>query len=148
MRYLTRMNHTHPLIAWQRAVERAFNETAETASQPALPAWRGLPLDVADGHEALTITAALPGVSADDVEIAIHEGVLTIKAETKTETEPDEDSKYYLRERYAGSFQRAMRLPVEVEADQAEATFENGLLTLTLPKAAAARPQRIPVSVG
>jgi HSP20 family protein len=140
------MNHIHPMLAWQQAVAQAFNEAAEASFQSNVPTWRDLPLDIADGDEALTITAALPGLSAEDVEIAIHDGVLAIK--TKTETETDEDSKYYMRERCTCSFQRAVRLPVEVDEDKAEARFDNGILTLTLPKVEAAQPKRIAISAG
>ena len=93
------------------------------------------------------ITASLPGYNPDDVDISVHDGVVTIKGEveTKEEEAEDIDSKYYLRERRYGSFHRAIRLPVEVNADAAEANFENGILTLTLPKAEAVKPKRIAV---
>ena len=72
--------------------------------------------------------------------------MLTIKAETKRENEEQEDGgKYHLRERRYSAFQRAVRLPFEVNADEADATFENGVLTLSLPKVEEAKPKRITV---
>ena len=70
---------------------------------------------------------------------------MTIKGEVETDSEESDDDKYYLRERRYGSFHRAIRLPIEVNADAAEANYENGILTLTLPKVEEVKPKRIAV---
>ena len=150
MRYLVR--RTSPMReidAWQKAVDRFFNDDVFRARQ-ALPArwnseWNALALDIAESEDSLTVEASLPGINPDDVEISVHDGVLTIKAEVEHEEEQEEEGKYYLRERRSGSFHRAVRLPLEVNAEAAEATFNNGLLTLTLPKVEEAKPKKITV---
>ena len=151
MRYLVRTTPTHPAVTMNRALNRFFNDDffRPFASAPIgeNKTWNNLALDVSENDDALMITASLPGYNPDDVDISVHDGVVTIKGEVEAkEEDTDEDSnKYYLRERRYGSFHRAIRLPVEVNAEEAEANFENGILTLTLPKAEAVKPKRIAV---
>ncbi len=102
------------------------------------------PVDVVDTEDAVEVTASLPGVKADDVDISITGKNLTIKGEAKAEEEVEE-ANYYRKERRFGSFQRTLRLPVRVEAEKAKATFENGVLKLELPKASDVKPQTIEV---
>ena len=150
MRYLVR--RTSPMReidAWQKAIDRFFNDDFFRAGRT-LPAnwqseWSALALDIAENEDNLTVEASLPGINPDDVEISVHDGVLTIKAEVQHEEEKEEEGKYYLRERRSGAFQRAVRLPLEVNAEAAEATFHNGVLTLTLPKVEEAKPKKIAV---
>ena len=150
MRYLVRTTPTHRAVAMNRALNRFFNDDffRPFASAPVgdNKTWNNLALDVSENDDALMITASLPGYNPDDVDISVHDGVVTIKGEVETkEEDTDEDNTYYLRERRYGSFHRAIRLPVEVNADEAEANFENGILTLTLPKAEVVKPKRIAV---
>ena len=113
-----------------------------------------LPIDVYSADDKLVIEAALPGFTPNDVNISIENKVLTIKAETKqAEKDPKAEKEaqsaqptYYLRERNAYNlYQRAITLPVDVNAEAAEATFNNGVLRLTLPKAETLKPKRIEV---
>jgi HSP20 family protein len=83
----------------------------------------------------LRVSAELPGLDPKDVEILVEGDVLTIRGEKKSETE---DKDRHFSERYYGRFERSLRLPFEVEDDKAEATFKNGVLTVTLPKSARA----------
>ena len=152
MRYLVRTTPTHPAVTVNRALNRFFNDDffRPFASAPTWSneGWNNLALDVAEDDDNLTITASLPGYNPDDVDISVHDGVVTIKGEVETsEADGDNDSKYYLRERRYGSFHRSVRLPVEVDTDSADASFENGILTLTLPKAEEVKPKRIAVQV-
>jgi HSP20 family protein len=87
----------------------------------------------------------MPGVRPEDVDITVANDVLTIKAEHREETE-DKKREYYRREIRYGAFHRALSLPVSVDADKAEARFENGMLHLKLPKAEALRPKQIKVA--
>lgn len=103
------------------------------------------PLEVSETDQDLEVKAALPGLRPEDVDISIANGVLTIKAEHKEQTE-EKKREYYRREIRYGAYQRSLSLPVSVDADHAEATFENGMLKLRLPKAEAARPKQIKVS--
>jgi len=102
------------------------------------------PVEVSETEDELEVKAALPGVKPEEVEITVQNDVLTIKAEHKDTTE-EKKRDYYRREIRYGSFHRAMSLPVSVDSDRAEATFENGVLQLRLPKAAALRPRQIKV---
>ena len=98
--------------------------------------WETSPaMDVAETDKAYEITAELPGMRESDVEVVAANGMLTIKGEKKEEKE-EKKKDYYLSERRYGSFQRRMPIPEEVEADKIEATFKNGVLTVTLPKTA------------
>jgi len=105
------------------------------------------PVDVSDAGEALTVKAVLPGIKPDDVEITVSDGVLTIRGETRQETTAEKEN-YYHREIRYGAFSRSIALPSGVSQEQAEASFEDGILTVTLPKAAEARPRTIPVKGG
>jgi HSP20 family protein len=103
-----------------------------------------LALDMVETKDEFTVRASLPGVKPDDLEITCNNNVLTIKAELKSEEESKERS-YHLRERRYGVFIRSVALPETVTSEQIKADFENGVLTLHLPKAEEAQPRRIPV---
>lgn len=104
-----------------------------------------VPLDVSETDDAYEVEAALPGVKPEDVEIQVHGDTVTIKGEVKEEA--GENGKSWLRrERRYGVFARSFTLPTDVDPDKATADFENGLLSLTLPKSEAARPKTIKVS--
>jgi HSP20 family protein len=105
------------------------------------------PVAVAELDEHIEVRAALPGVKPDDVDISVTNDVLTIRAEHKEQTD-EKKRDYYRREIRYGAYQRAFSLPVSVEAENAEARFENGLLYLRLPKAAATRTKQIKVTGG
>lgn len=100
------------------------------------------PLNVHGTADALTVEALLPGVSPEDVQVDIDRGVLTIAAK-RHGWEPGEGQHWYAREIASGQFSRSLSLPYPVEVEKAAADFANGVLTLTLPKAEAARPHRI-----
>ena len=106
-----------------------------------------LAVDVYETDEDVVVEASLPGVKADEVDISITGNRLVIKAESKSEPE-DKASGYYRQERRSGAFQRALTLPVKVDAEKAVATVENGVLLLTLPKAAEVRAKTIEVTAG
>jgi HSP20 family protein len=106
----------------------------ESFLRPFGTAQSGLPaVDVAETDKEIIVSAAVPGLKPEDIKIQVTGNTLEISAETKGETERKEAT-YHLRERHANSFRRVLSLPKEVVADKAEATFENGLLTLSLPK--------------
>ncbi len=101
-----------------------------------------LPLDVYTTPEEVVITAPLAGVKPEDVDITIEGDTITIKGEVKP---PVENVEYLLQERRYGPFSRTIRLDIPVEPSKAEASFENGLLTITIPKAEAIKPKTIKV---
>ncbi len=88
--------------------------------------------------------ASIPGVDPNDVEVTLTDNTLTIKGEVKEETDVEERN-YHLRERRFGSFTRNVTLPLPVDADKVEATHENGVLSLRLPKTEAVKPKKISV---
>ena len=104
----------------------------------------GLALDVAEKSDAYIVKASVPGVAPEDVEITLSDNVLTIKGEMKEDKEIKEET-YHLRERRFGQFTRSVTLPMPVNADKIEAVNENGVLTLTLPKAESTKPKKIEV---
>ena len=101
-----------------------------------------LPLDVYTTPEEIVIMASVPGATADEVEITIDGDRLTIRGELQA---PLENVDYLFQERAYGPFSRTLTLNVPVNRDEAEATFENGVLKLTLPKAEETKPKRIEV---
>ena len=105
-----------------------------------------LALDVEENADAYTVRANLPGISQEAISVNIHEDVLTISAETVAENR-DENSKMLIRERRFGSFSRSLRFPTNVDGDAVDASFENGVLSITLPKADHVKPRQIPVNV-
>jgi len=102
------------------------------------------PLDLYETEESLVVKAPLPGVRPEDVDISITDDILTIKGETKSEEEVKRES-YHRRELRYGSFCRSVPLPAQVEHGKADAVFEQGILTVTLPKTAEAKPKTIKV---
>jgi len=108
-------------------------------------------MEIVEKDDALILTAELPGVKSKDVEITVEDGVLNIRGEKKDEyKEGEPESKYFVWERRYGSFQRAFTLPPFVDFEKVSAKFENGVLTLTLPKGEKAKVQgrKIPISNG
>ena len=102
------------------------------------------PLDVAENENEFVLHAQLPGVKPEEVQITVHGDTVLIRGETKAE-EDRKGQTWHVRERRFGAFQRAVSLNAPIDADKAKADFENGVLTLTLPKAETARPKQIKV---
>ena len=99
-------------------------------------------MDLYQTVDAVVVKMGLPGVKPEDIQISVANGVLTIRGEVKEEKEEKEKT-YHLRERRYGSFSRSISLPSNVSADKSDAEFENGVLTLTLPKAEEAKAKTI-----
>ncbi len=104
-----------------------------------------LPLDVTEWENDFVVMASLPGIKAEDVQTTILGDTLTIKGESKADAE-HKGQNWLVRERRFGSFQRSVSLGTPINAEKASAQFENGVLTLTLPKSEQARPKQIRIS--
>lgn len=149
MQTLTRYEPLREMATMTRAMDRMFDRFFDESFSDMPMLWRrgegnSLALDVAEQDEQYIVKASVPGISPEDIEVTLNDGVLTIKGETKADNEVKEEN-YHLRERHYGSFMRRVTLPTNIDADQIEATNENGVLTLTLPKAEEVKPKRIEV---
>ena len=112
--------------------------------RPGVERVAGVPVDVAETENEFILKASLPGVRPEDVQITAHGDTVVLRGDVK----PEEEKKgvtWHVRERRHGSFQRSFTLTAPIDADGARATFENGVLTLTLPKAEAAKPRHIKI---
>lgn len=105
--------------------------------------WRPA-VDVTEHEKEYTVEAELPGLAEDDIQISLRDNVLTIKGEKGIEEEEEGENRYY-RERRYGRFQRMIRLDSEVDADKVKAEYENGVLTIHLPKTKETIAKQIPV---
>lgn len=103
-------------------------------------------IDVKEGDKAYTVEAEVPGVGKDDIEISIDGNMVTLSAEVKQQDAQKRDDKLLRGERYYGAVSRAFSLPQEIDAAQAVAKYENGVLTLTLPKKQGSGAQRLRVA--
>ena len=101
-------------------------------------------IDVAEQDEAIVVRAEVPGCKAEDIEISVHGNVLTISGEKKAEQEQKEKGYYYVESTY-GSFRRELNLPTDVDAGKIEAVCKEGVLSVTLPKAAKAKAIKVKV---
>jgi HSP20 family protein len=102
--------------------------------------------DVREDEEGLRVVVELPGINSEDVKVAIENGVLSISGEKHHESkEEDDDGNYHLVERRYGSFERSFRLPRSVDSDKVNAKFENGLLTIEIPKSEKAKKREIAI---
>jgi HSP20 family protein len=109
-----------------------------------LPTSWGLALDVAENDDQYVIKASLPGVNPDDVEVTLENNVLSVAGEIKEEQE-NEGNTYHLRERRYGKFRRSITLPSRVEADNVDASYADGVLTIQVPKSEEVKPKRIEI---
>jgi len=105
------------------------------------PRERALNVNVREQDDAYLLSALVPGLKAEDLNIQVLENVVSIEGEYKAD-----EAEYVLSELPSGSFRRTLRLPAPIEADRVEAKIADGVLTLTLPKAESARPKKIQIS--
>jgi HSP20 family protein len=129
----------------KKEIDRLFDRVWE-GDFPQLPAMgNSAPaLDISETKDAVVVKAEVPGMEAKDIQLSLHEQILTLKGEKKQEKE-EKDEHYYRVERSYGAFARTVRLPATVDGSKVTAAFKNGLLTVTLPKAPAAKGTTIPI---
>jgi HSP20 family protein len=143
MSNLIRFEPMREMITLREAMDRLFND-AFTPSLGAISGWQGPAVDLFQTDDEVVVKASLPGMKSDDVQISITGDMLSLKGEFKQEDEKKERA-YHLREQRYGSFERTFALPTDVVADKAKAEFENGILTITLPKAEEVKPKIVTV---
>lgn len=112
------------------------------AQQPEQPEYRSLGVNIREEDDAYMLSALVPGLKAEDLNIQVIENVVSIEGEYHAD-----EAEYLLNELPRGNFRRALRLPAEIQADKVEAKIADGVLTLNLPKAESAKPKRISISV-
>ena len=137
------------MVSLRDAVNRLFEDSFIRPGAWPLPfdgAGFSVPADVIETKDNVIVKMSAPGVKPEDIDISVVGDTLTIKGETKSEEQFEEDS-YLRKERRFGSFQRTFSLPASVASDKSKAEFENGVLTLTLPKAEEAKPKSIKVTM-
>ena len=133
------------LMSFSRTFDRLFDDAAFRPLAWGSPVEARLPLDVTSNEDAVTIEAARPGVNPQDVEITVHQDNLTIAVKEQVEREQQEGERVY-RELRRSSGSRTLTLPSGMDTEHATASFETGMLRLSIPRAEAAKPRQIPVT--
>ena len=129
-----------------QAMDRMWGGGYNQGGEPEMERW-AVPLDVIEQGEDILVEASLPGVSPEEIDVSIEDNLLTIKGSTNSEEERN-DGKYLIRERRFGAFHRSLRLPNTVDTDRAEPRYENGVLTIVLPKAESKKAKQLQVRTG
>ncbi len=142
---LSRWDPFREMMTMRRAMDRLIDSslTDETTSTPE---W-GLPLDVVENENGYVVKASLPGIKPEDLNITYDQGMLTISGEIKDESDKQQ-GQYHMRERRFGTFSRTISLPSTVKPEDIQANYQDGVLTLTLPKSEETKPKRIQVKSG
>jgi HSP20 family protein len=121
---------------------RPMQLTGETAGRDLVPA-----VEVSETDDQYVVRAEMPGVRKDDIDVNLEDGILTISAETRSETEEREAERVIRQERRFGKYLRSLRLGTDVDATRVEAVYRDGVLELSLPKAEQSKPKKIDVKV-
>jgi HSP20 family protein len=104
-------------------------------------------IDLHENEKSYTVLAEIPGVKKEDIEVTVHDGVLTINAETRYENEDREEGRVIRKERRVGKYVRTIRLGKDVDENKVEANYKDGVLELELPKVEEVKPKKIAVNV-
>ena len=144
MSNLTRWEPMREMMTLREAMDRLFDDAFTRPINLKDGGWSAPAVDMYQTDDDVVVRAALPGFKADEVQINVTGDVLTLRGEIKHQEEKKERA-WHIREHRWGSFERSIALPTEVTADKAVADFENGILTITLPKAEEVKPKTITV---
>ncbi len=141
---LTRWDPFRDMLSMRRQMDQMMNDMLGEEGTTTQHGEYLLPLDVSENDDHYIVKASLPGVKPDNIDVTYRNGMLTISGETKKEQNV-ENEQYHMRERSYGTFRRSINLPGDINPDKIDAHFEDGVLTLELPKSEEAKPKRIPV---
>ncbi len=144
MASMTRWNPIRDMITLREAMDHLFNENylrSREARQQGM-AWQ-LPLDAYTTEDAIVLTADVPGLKPEDLQITLEGDTLTIRGELKNRLE---DQNYILHERASGAFERVLTINTPIDVNKVEATFEDGVVRIVLPKTEAVKPKQIKVT--
>jgi HSP20 family protein len=143
---ITRWDPLRDMITMRQAVDRMLDESFARGSETrGTGAWL-LPMDAYITDEAIVIRADVPGIKPEEIEITLEGDTLAIRGEIRRED--DSQRKYVLLERPTGRFERTLNINTPIDHERVEASFKDGVLTLTLPKADAIKPRQIAVKSG
>lgn len=132
------------LSTFQQEVDRLFDLTPFFGGEAAGSGWSPA-LDLYQDKDAFTVKAELPGMKKEDITLSLHDGLLTLSGERRHEKAADEKSSVR-NERFFGRFERTITLPTQVDGTRVSASYEDGILTVSLPKAEAAKPRQIEIA--
>jgi HSP20 family protein len=145
MSNLSRWEPERQMMTLREAMDRLFDDAFTRpfggSAYTAMPS-----IDMYQTDDDVIVKAELPGLKPEDVQITITADMLTLRGEFKQESE-DKETTWHIREQRSGSFERSIVLPTDVESDKAAAEFENGVLTVKLPKAETVKPKTITIKV-
>lgn len=143
-RAITRKREGTPLTRMQEEMNDLFGRFLGESNLvwPERTYWPAI--NIADQEDAVVVTAEVPGCKPDDIEISVHGNTMSISGEKKEKTEEKKKGYYHMESRF-GSFRREMILPAEVNADKIHAKCQEGVLTITLPKAEKAKAKKIEI---
>jgi HSP20 family protein len=144
---LIRWNPMRDVFGFGHRMNHLFDDVFRPVAREdgRLSMWNGYPtVDIYDNDENIVITAELPGINKTDIVIDVKDGVLTLKGERSFDNEVKEE-KYYCRERTFGKFQRAFRLPADVDPEKINADYKDGILKIDIPKPEEQKPKKITV---
>jgi HSP20 family protein len=138
-----------PVFGLRREIDRLFEDTfGKNGPQLGTSEWTPA-VNVREDDKDLTFSMELPGVKPDQVEITIENGILTVRGERKeTRTEGDDKARYHIVESMYGAFSRSFQLPKGLDESKVDAQFEDGVLTVHIPKTALPQPKRIAIKAG
>lgn len=148
---LTRWNPTNEAANLSQRMERLFDEMVgrglwrTSEERPLRGTWVPA-VNIVERQDAMVIVADLPGLKAEDVDVTVEDGTLSIRGERRLE-EAAEGETYHRVERIYGAFERSFTLPNSVDVDKIEARFSNGEMTLTLPKREESKPRSVKIKV-
>ncbi len=145
-REVTSWSPMRDLLNMQHEIGRVFDSLFSDYDSGSFVSQWAPRIDVMEHGDAYVIKAELPGVSKNDVKITLQDNVLTLRGEKKQEKE-EKDLNFYRVERAYGTFERSFTLPTGVKNDRIDATYRDGVLTITLPKVEEAKPKEIEVKV-
>jgi HSP20 family protein len=147
MTNLTRWEPVRETMTLRDAMDRLFDDAFTrpfSLMREGGSTWSSPAIDMYQTDNEVVVKAALPGIKADEVQINVTGDLLTLKGEVKREEEK-KDRSWHVREHRWGAFERSITLPTGVISDKAKADFENGILTVTLPKSEEVKPKVITV---
>ncbi len=146
MSNLTRWEPVREMMTLREAMDRLFDDAFTRPLNLRDGGWSAPAIDMYQTDDDVVVKAALPGFKSDEVQINVTGDMLTLKGEMKHEEDTqDKDKAWHIREQRWSSFERSITLPTDVKADKASADFEDGILTITLPKAEEVKPKTITV---